>query len=163
MAGTAAKIEPYGWCPLLAKTDKNGNGRWLKELDLCGVENAATALVIDDGKIVVTGRKRCSSQNFIDVFIVQPDTIPTLIISAEEASSIEKEQFLYPNPFCESLDFSPEGLVSIVLFDLLGREIYASKTPGDLNTGNMEDGVYFARINLKNGSSGIQKVIKRCR
>jgi len=163
MAGTAAKIDPYGWCPLLVKTDKNGNGRWLKELDLCGVNNAADALVIDDGKIIVTGRKHCSSQTGIDVFIIQPDTIPSLIISAEEASSLEKEQFLYPNPFCESLDFYPEGLESIVLFDLLGREIYASKTPGDLNTGNMEDGVYFARINLKNGSSGIQKVIKRCR
>jgi len=61
------------------------------------------------------------------------------------------------------LDFYSEGLESIVLFDLLGREIYASKTPDALNTGNMEDGVYFARINLKNGSSGIQKVIKRCR
>jgi hypothetical protein len=87
-----------------------------------------------------------------------------------EESQIEKTEIaIYPNPFTKrfkvsGLRFQGRGKTSIVIFDLMGEQVFekefsSDKTEEELNLSFLQQGVYF--LNVKsNGVQYTRKIIK---
>jgi hypothetical protein len=72
---------------------------------------------------------------------------------------------VYPNPFIDEINFEgvePNEIKTIEVFDVTGK-ILLQVTPVEKHTLNLKmlpDGISFIKVNLKNGSSKNQKIIK---
>lgn len=81
-----------------------------------------------------------------------------VIVLAEEPKRLEKPG-IYPNPTSGMIHL--EGKYEeLAIFDLLGREVYASGYKNQIDLRFLEDGIYLLKINNKN-SIFTQKVIIR--
>ena len=68
---------------------------------------------------------------------------------------------VYPNPTHGKISVEADGLVSVVVYDVLGQEIMqsnASDNAATLNLSGLQSGVYFIKADALTGSS-IQKII----
>lgn len=67
---------------------------------------------------------------------------------------------VFPNPVQNQLNIdSPEEVLSIEIFDLLGKKIFESKTK-TIDVSELQNGIYLLKINTNQGSY-IQKFIKQ--
>lgn len=78
--------------------------------------------------------------------------------------TIENDVKLYPNPFKDLLTVSGTNIRKIELIDIAGKtrlELNATDYLEDINTRNLEPGIYFTRVIFMDGSSKITKVAKQ--
>ena len=94
-------------------------------------------------------------------FVIEHPTI--LSINDSDISRIK----LYPNPVIDFLTVEAKemDLRDIVIFNSLGQKVVThslkySSTPKKINLSNLNSGVYFVNISLKDGQSIIKKIIK---
>lgn len=70
----------------------------------------------------------------------------------------------YPNPASENIDISSsKTMISISIFDILGKKTFSTETDNNFATINVEqyeDGVYFVRVIFEDGTSATTRIIK---
>jgi len=69
---------------------------------------------------------------------------------------------IYPNPATTVLNVEAEGYSTIEIVNLLGQTVYTANTTSNMqiNVSNLNNGVYFVRLNGANGTA-TQKFIKK--
>lgn len=76
-----------------------------------------------------------------------------------------KEISIYPNPFISVLEFSSsKEIVSIEMFDLTGKKLYAESGLNELNYQlniDLPQGVFLAKIQLENGAIEVRKIVRK--
>ena len=152
IAGSLAKITPYGFCPVLVKIDANGSPKWLQQVSDCGTNNGLDGLAIHpsiDNLIVVAGRMECSSGNDIDAYITIVGPTPTIILADEEAN--EPASFIaFPNPAGGPVQalLPDNGPWELSLFDAGGQLALQTRVHGKshtLDTSPLPPGIYLLR------------------
>ena len=68
---------------------------------------------------------------------------------------------IYPNPFTETINiFGIEGTESIVVNDILGKEVFRGVGVEKINLSNYQKGTYFMTV-AKNALSSTFKIVKK--
>ena len=69
---------------------------------------------------------------------------------------------IFPNPATSVLNVNAEGFSTIEIVNLLGQTVYTANTTSNMqiNVSNLDNGVYFVRMNGENGTA-TQKFIKK--
>lgn len=69
---------------------------------------------------------------------------------------------IYPNPATSVLNVNAEGYSTIELVNMLGQVVYSANATSNMqvNVSNLDNGVYFVRLNGANGTA-TQKFIKK--
>ncbi|WP_300673127.1 GEVED domain-containing protein [Soonwooa sp.] len=87
----------------------------------------------------------------------------TVTVQSDLATVETNKSFaaVYPNPFTEVLKISDvKDVTSILVTDTLGRTVKSLAAASELHLGELNKGIYFVTIKLKDGSSTTTKVIK---
>lgn len=87
----------------------------------------------------------------------------TLTITTTSAIAENSIAFsIYPNPATTVLNVNAEGFNTIEIVNLLGQTVYTANTTSNMqiNISNLNNGVYFVRMNGENGTA-TQKFIKK--
>jgi hypothetical protein len=159
------------------KLDTGGTILKLKEIDYSGYSMIGAECIkstIDSGYII-TGSITLSGNN--DALIIKTDSafnsiiisgIQNIYYSVPENFKIYKN---YPNPFNSStlikFYIPKNGIVNIVIYDILGKEIFSNKEyiyKGlnnkiiNMSNMNLSSGIYFLRINFESNSEFIRLV-----
>jgi hypothetical protein len=148
------------------KFDTSGTIINIKNLSFSGYSNIASYCIkpSTDTGFVISGNAFISSINNADALIIKTDSAfnTPLITGIRNIGSGYPEDFKleqnYPNPFNPvtkiSYSIAKQGLVTLKIYDMLGREIKTLvnevKTPRayivDFNGSNFASGVYFYKI-----------------
>lgn len=77
---------------------------------------------------------------------------------AENSTSLS----IYPNPATTVLNVEAEGFSTIEMVNVLGQVVYSANATSNMqiNVSNLDNGVYFVRLNGANGTA-TQKFIKK--
>lgn len=112
-------------------------------------------LLQDDGKLIVTGMatdnttRRTMLVRFKDAFTLSNDDI-------NNATSA-----VYPNPFTDSILIEHTFEIQrLTLFNALGQQVQEVYHSNNMNTSNLHSGVYFLKIENKNGYIMSHQLIK---
>ena len=156
IVGSLAKVDSYGFCPIMVKIGADGSPQWLKEIEECNTNNALDAFAIhpDLGLIYAAGRKYCppGSTN-LDAFVTLLDTIPTVIL-AEEAAEGAASFVVFPNPTTGLTravlpERPPNAPWQVSLFDAAGRLVLQRQERGPnfrLDAGSLPPALYLLRV-----------------
>ena len=96
------------------------------------------------------------------VVTAHPDlfNIPGCTMSSESFATITATVF--PNPFTNSLQIdSGTTFKSMVLYDVLGKQILNLPFANSLNTTNLEQGLYLLHLITEDGEVLVKKVVKK--
>lgn len=85
---------------------------------------------------------------------VKADTILVTIDLLVSLSELEADSpfRIYPNPSKGWIYVEAENLLSILIFDALGNEIFASTKSGNLDLTGFSTGIYFIQVNLSDAT-----------
>ncbi|MEC4004733.1 T9SS type A sorting domain-containing protein [Flavobacterium sp. SUN052] len=96
-----------------------------------------------------------------DVFISQLTVDSNL---GSNTGSLSNKFTIFPNPTFNLINFNTEeNMKSIVLFDILGKEVLNKEVNSNSNSvdiSNFNSGLYFVKIYFENGNINTQKIIK---
>ena len=160
IVGSLAKIEPYGFCPVMMKITDDGSPKWLKEVSECNTNNAVEAFAIhpDFDQIHIAGKKYCPANSTnLDVFVDLTNTNPTILLSNEE-DAVEEQLLLFPNPAGSQVNIvlpadSPMTPWQLSLYDTSGKmtmECDGTTPSFRLDSSIIPPGLYFLRIRRGN-------------
>jgi len=106
----------------------------------------------------------------------QPAILPASTTVGVEENSVSAEQYgikAYPNPFVSSVNFeytlNAQSQVEIRLYNLAGQLVgtvlpnssqASGKHTQTFNTSNLDNGVYYARVNIKGPKGKASKLVK---
>lgn len=93
---------------------------------------------------------------YIDDITINAQSDPSAI--AENSTSVS----IYPNPATTVLNVEAEGFSTIEMVNVLGQVVYSANATSNMqiNVSNLDNGVYFVRLNGANGTA-TQKFIKK--
>lgn len=96
-----------------------------------------------------------------DVFALFIDDI-TISAQISVADYINNTISIYPNPATTVLNVEAEGFNTVELVNVLGQVVYSANATNNMqiNVSNLDNGVYFVRLNGANGTA-TQKFIKK--
>lgn len=96
---------------------------------------------------------------FIDNFAVNQ----AINLATHEVNGKAKMAEVYPNPFGEQLGIADaKNVKSVEIFDAAGRMVKSVATPGEMiSTNDLKSGLYFIKVNHKDGSASSAKAIKK--
>lgn len=83
------------------------------------------------------------------------------ILGINETSSEVAKVSVYPNPANESVTVAADGLVSVVVYNLIGAQVAAvaaSANEAKINTSGLTSGVYIVTAKFKNGRTTSHKL-----
>lgn len=156
IVGSLARINPYGFCPIMVKVGADGSPQWLKLVSNCDTNNALDAFAIhpEYNLIYVAGRKYCAPGSInLDAYVDITDDSPTVILSDRE--TVEAAAFeLFPNPAKGKAHvILPEGSSpdswQLSLFTAAGQLALRRQESGSrftLDTGALPPGLYLLRV-----------------
>lgn len=86
----------------------------------------------------------------------------SLSLLVNNIQSVQTKLFsAFPNPFTDQLHIEGENIGMIQLTDVCGRLVVGKKDSKELNTANIQPGIYFLSVfNLKGESLGVLKVCR---
>jgi len=80
---------------------------------------------------------------------INPEVSATLSVGEEDGFSIK----IFPNPVSQTLYiFTKQTLEIITLYDVLGKEVYASKHSNQIDVSRYQQGLYFLKVKTNMGS-----------
>ncbi|MGZ5283682.1 MAG: T9SS type A sorting domain-containing protein, partial [Bacteroidia bacterium] len=123
------------------------------------VSKTADTTVIKDTTVIIKDTSDISGGDTT----TSRDTITTSVMANQ---SIRKQVNLYPNPANNyvRLYFGENGMLPIKeasAVSALGHEIKVGFSNNEVDTSNLNDGMYFLRIRLANNQTFIQKLLKQ--
>ena len=100
----------------------------------------------------------CTSNDVFGLFI---DDI-TINAQSSVADQTTSTFSIYPNPATTVLNVNAEGYNTLEIVNLLGQTVYTANATSNMqiNVSNLNNGVYFVRMNGENGTA-TQKFIKK--
>ncbi len=101
--------------------------------------------------------------NCTDQFVFNMDDVT--VTNATVATGIVENNIafsIYPNPATTVLNVNAEGYNTLEIVNLLGQTVYTANATSNMqiNVSNLNNGVYFVRMNGENGTA-TQKFIKK--
>ena len=105
--------------------------------------------------------------NITDMFYLDMDdvTVTNATVNANPGTGIAENNSniaIYPNPATTVLNVEAEGYNTVELVNVLGQVVYSANATNNMqiNVSNLDNGVYFVRMNGANGTA-TQKFIKK--
>jgi len=144
----------------IVKLDKFNNLFWSKRYGGNQNEMVSSIAVTNDNIVFTAGYSYSNPVLFDDkivsngYFIAKLDTLHYLNIPNYFNENIS----IYPNPSIGSFQVKGEGIISIVVTDMVGREILSTEQH-TFDLGSFGSGIYNARITTKNGSTDCKLVV----
>lgn len=147
---------------------------WLSPADSCMLcygtdENCTNTIITSQKRITIDNletnttyywkvRSLCEEST---IFIDGPQFITTSGVDVEE--NIFDDIALYPNPAQNTVNIKGENIRTIEIFNTMGYKTYINNDVHEnhttISTDYFNKGLYFVRIVLKDGKSGIKKLI----
>ena len=96
-----------------------------------------------------------------NVVTAHPDlsSIPNCNLNTESFTTINAN--VYPNPFTNSLQIDTDtSFKTMVLYDVLGKQIINLPFANSLNTTNLAQGLYLLHLITEDGEVLVKKVVK---
>jgi hypothetical protein len=120
---------------------------------VAGMDNDNKALLWKNGNL--TTLSSGSAELAFSVFIVDGE------VNISEISSTQVG--IYPNPTIDKFVVDFEGIVSIKLYDMLGKEVLAQTANGktEININHLSKGVYTVRVLSEGRIIGNSKIVKQ--
>jgi hypothetical protein len=89
-------------------------------------------------------------------------TMTAATLSTNEIAANSKKINLYPNPAKSTVNFkNADKIKSVDIFEASGRKVLSVKPEGEsINIENLRSGSYYLEIQLKDGSTSYEKLIK---
>ncbi|MDR6459008.1 hypothetical protein J2786_002115 [Chryseobacterium vietnamense] len=89
-------------------------------------------------------------------------TMTAATLSTNEIAANSKKVNLYPNPAKSTVNFkNADKIKSVDIFEASGRKVLSVKPDGEsINVENLRSGSYYLEIQLKDGSTSYEKLIK---
>ncbi|MDR6369650.1 hypothetical protein J2795_000113 [Chryseobacterium bernardetii] len=89
-------------------------------------------------------------------------TMTAATLSTNEIAANSKKVNLYPNPAKSTVNFkNADKIKSVDIFEASGRKVLSVKPEGEsINVENLRSGSYYLEIQLKDGSTSYEKLIK---
>lgn len=156
LVGSLARINPYGFCPIMVKIGADGSPQWLKLVSNCDTNNALDAFAIhpEYNLIYVAGRKYCAPGSInLDAYVDIADASPTIILSGKETVG-EAVFELFPNPAKDEAHVIlpgelPAGPWQLHLYNTAGQLALRRQEAGNrltFDTGALPPGLYLLRV-----------------
>ena len=96
------------------------------------------------------------------------DSLLTLVLTIthdttdiEDLSILNSQLSIFPNPTDGSVTLSSGEVDRTLLYDLSGRSVASWKEKREMDLRELPAGVYLLRVVMKNGSSGVFRIVKR--
>ena len=67
---------------------------------------------------------------------------------------------VWPNPTNGVLHIAADHINKVEIRNLLGQMVLCTENTSDIDISDLENGVYFLRVNNKNGRNKVTKIIK---
>jgi uncharacterized delta-60 repeat protein len=120
-----------------------------------GTDGSSDILMQPDGNLILCG---AAQPNGVNNFCLARVIFDNLNLSGVQKST----NSIYPNPFNDSFTISDaQQTESISIYDITGKKILEQSVniSGKINA-DLQSGIYFYKINLKNGGTASGKLIK---
>ena len=132
---------------------------------------------IDDGYFTFTVDANMSGMNRLDsieIFAPETDAMSKIIYIAQVNGPFDEDKIesiagdnnlisIYPNPMQEYVKVEGEGLQSVSIYSITGKEMYRRNTVGrdseTINVSGLPNGVYVISVNTKDGMTS-KKLLK---
>ncbi|RKX69691.1 hypothetical protein DRP53_07370 [candidate division WOR-3 bacterium] len=134
----------------LLKVDRDGNLIWEKTYGFADEDRGYEVHLTPDHGFIIVGATRGEHGNDWQVYLLKVDSLGNIGVS--ESPGYDLPIRIYPNPSSGWLFIDGDGVSSVTLFDVSGRELRRLSVGRRVKL-NLPAGIYFLRIETKAGPS----------